>query len=112
MTREEYLIRLTNELYYDEERLRVVAELLDARPDMSPNDFDVAWATSRLAWRVWRTLMEEFELPPDSMARHLTMSQLTACYRLFQGMLAMFDTALRDTVEPRMVAHTTDLPAG
>jgi hypothetical protein len=38
----------------------VVIELLNANPDMSENDFDVAWATSKLAWRIWRTLMEDF----------------------------------------------------
>jgi hypothetical protein len=56
------------------------------------------WATSKLAWRIWRTLMEDFELSPDSMAMHLTLHQLTVCYRLFQSMLAMFDTALRGAV--------------
>src|SRR5258708_35643860 len=38
----------------------VVIELLNATPDMSENDFDVAWATSKVAWRIWRTLMEDF----------------------------------------------------
>jgi hypothetical protein len=47
MTRKEYLSKLPNELNYDEERLRVVVELLNANPDMSVNDFDVAWATSK-----------------------------------------------------------------
>ena len=47
MTRKEYLSKLPNELNYDEERLRVVVELLNANPDMSVNDFDVAWTTSK-----------------------------------------------------------------
>jgi hypothetical protein len=38
--------------------------------------------------------MEAFELPPDSMAKDLTLEQSTACYRLLQSMLAMFDTVL------------------
>jgi hypothetical protein len=61
------------------------------------------WATSKLAWRIWRTLMEDFELSPDSMAMHLTLHQLTVCYRLFQSMLAMFDTALRGAVRQLQV---------
>lgn len=47
MTRNEYL-GLTDELHYDEERLRVVVELLSAAPNMSENDFDQAWANSKL----------------------------------------------------------------
>jgi len=54
MTRKECLSRLTDELHYDEERLRVVAELLNASPEMSENDFDRAWVNSKLAWRIWR----------------------------------------------------------
>jgi hypothetical protein len=108
MTRKEYLSKLSNELHYDEERLRVVVELLNANPKMAENDFDMAWATSKLAWRIWRTLMEEFELPPTSMARHLTLHQLTVCYRLFQSMLAMFDTALCEAVAPHMRPQTSD----
>jgi hypothetical protein len=108
MTRSEYLSKLTNELHYDEERLRVVVELLNANPDMSENDFAVAWATSKLAWRIWRTLMEDFELSSDSMAKHLTLHQLTVCYRLFQSMLAMFDTALGEAVAPHMLPQTTE----
>jgi hypothetical protein len=38
MTRKEYLSKLANELHYDEERLLVVVELLNANPDMSEND--------------------------------------------------------------------------
>jgi hypothetical protein len=32
MTRKEYLNKLTNELHYDEERLRVVVEIINANP--------------------------------------------------------------------------------
>jgi len=62
MTREEYLSKLANELHYDEERIRVVIELLSAAPKISDDDFDEAWATSKLAWRLWRTLMQDFDL--------------------------------------------------
>jgi hypothetical protein len=51
MTRKEYLSKLANELHYDEERLLVVVELLNANPDMSENDFDAAWAGSRARHR-------------------------------------------------------------
>jgi hypothetical protein len=94
MTRIEYLSRLSSELHYGEERLRVVEELLNASPEMTDDDFDQAWANSKLAWRVWRTLMEAFAVSPDSMAKDLTLNQLTACHRLFQSMLAMIDIAL------------------
>jgi hypothetical protein len=94
MTQKEYLIRLSSELHYGEERLRVVEELLNATPEMTDSDFDQAWANSRLSWRVWCSLMEGLELPPDSMAMDLTLEQSTACYRLLQSMLAMFDTIL------------------
>jgi hypothetical protein len=100
MTRIEYLSRLSSELHYGEERLRVVEELLNASPEMTDNDFDQAWAISKLAWRVWCTLMEAFEVSPDSMAKDLTLHQLTACYRLFQSMLAMINVALT-TGEPQ-----------
>jgi hypothetical protein len=100
MTRIEYLSRLSSELHYGEERLRVVEELLTASPEMTDYDFDQAWAYSKLAWRVWRTLMEAFEVSPDSMTKDLTLHQLTVCYRLFQSMLAMIDTALT-IAEPR-----------
>jgi hypothetical protein len=33
MTRKEYLSKLTNELHYDDKRMRVVLELLSAAPD-------------------------------------------------------------------------------
>jgi hypothetical protein len=108
MTRKEYLSKLTNELHYDDKRMRVVLELLSAAPDMSENDFDEAWANSKLAWRLWRTLMEDFELSPDSKAEHLTLHQLTVCYRLFQSMLTMFDTALRVAVALHPLPQTTD----
>ena len=108
MTRKEYLSKLTNELHYDEERMRVVVELLSAAPDMSENDFDEAWTNSKLAWRLWRTLMEDFELSPDSMAKDLTLPQLTVSYRLFQNMLGMLDTALRVAVARHPIAQTTD----
>jgi hypothetical protein len=98
MTRKEYLSKLTNELHYDEEHLRVVVELLNANADMSKTGFDVAWAISKLAWRMRRTPMEDFELSPDSIAKRLTLHQLTVCYRPYQSMLAMFDTALREGV--------------
>jgi len=52
--------------------------------------------------------MEDLELPPDSMAKHLTVHQLAVCYRLFQSMLAMFDTALREAAAPHMLPQTTD----
>ena len=107
MTRKEYLSKLTNELHYDEERTRVVVELLSAAPDMSENDFDEAWTISKLAWRLWRTLMEDFELSPDSMAKDLTFHQLTVCYRLFQSMLTMFDAAQRVAVARDMLPSTT-----
>jgi hypothetical protein len=94
MTRIEYLSRLSSELHYGEERLRVVEELLNASPEMTDNDFDQAWAASKLAWQVWQTLMQAFEVSPDSMTKDLTLHQLTACYRLFQNMLAMIDIAL------------------
>ena len=108
MTRKEYLSKLTNELHYDEERLRVVVEIINANPDMSENDFDVAWTTSKIGWRIWQLLMEGFDLPPDSMAKHLTLHQLAICYRLFQSMLAMFDTALREAAVSHMLPQTTD----
>jgi hypothetical protein len=108
MTRKQYLSKLTDELHYDEERMRVVVELLSAAPDMSENDFDEAWTNSKLAWRLWRTLMEDFELSPDSMAKDLTLHQLTVCYRLFQNMLTMFDTVLRAAVARHPLPQTTD----
>jgi hypothetical protein len=108
MTRKEYLSKLANELHYDEERMRIVVELLSAAPDMSENDFDEAWTISKLAWRLWRTLMEDFEVSPDSMAKDLTFHQLTVCYRLFQSMLAMFDTALRVAAALHPLPQTTD----
>ena len=40
-------------------------------------------------------LLEAPELSPHAMTKHLTLEQLTACYRRFQSMLLMFDTALR-----------------
>ena len=97
MTRRDYLSKLNHELHYDDERLRIVEELLNANPEMSESDFDEAWANSKLAWQLWRTLMEGLEVSPDSMAKHLTIHQLIVCYRLFQSMLAMFDTALRSS---------------
>jgi hypothetical protein len=108
MTRKEYLSKLANELHYDEERMRVVVELLSAAPDMSENDFDEAWANSKVAWRLWRTLMEDLDLSPDSMAKELSLRQLTVCYRLFQSMLAMFDTALRVAAARHPLPQTTD----
>jgi hypothetical protein len=108
MTRNEYLSKLTNELHYDDERIRVVVELLSAAPDMSEDDFNQAWVSSKLAWRLWRTLMEELELPPNSTAEHLTMHQLAVCYRLFQSMLTMFDTALRIAVARNTLPSTTN----
>jgi hypothetical protein len=97
MTRRDYLSKLNHELHYDDERLRIVEELLNANPEMSESDFDEAWVNSKLAWQLWRTLMEGLELSPDSMGKHLTIHQLIVCYRLFQSMLAMFDTALRSS---------------
>jgi hypothetical protein len=108
MTRKEYLGKLINELHYDDERMRVVVELPSAAPDMSEDDYDEAWAHSKLAWRLWCTLMEDFELSSDSKAEHLTLHQLTVCYRLFQNMLTMFDTALRAAVGRPILPPTTN----
>jgi hypothetical protein len=52
--------------------------------------------------------MEDFELSPDSMAEDLTLHQLTVCYRLFQSMLTMFDTAPRVAVARDMLPSTTN----
>jgi hypothetical protein len=104
MTQKEYLSRLSSELHFGEERLRVVKELLNASPEMTDSDLDQAWANSRLAWRVWCSLMEAFELPPDSMAKDLTLEQSTACYRLLKSMLTMFDAVLTLT----MASNTYD----
>jgi hypothetical protein len=52
MTKKEYLGRLGNELHYGEERLRVIEELLNDSPEASDDDFDQAWADSKLAWQV------------------------------------------------------------
>ena len=84
----------------------VVVELLSAAPDMSEDDYDEAWAHSKLAWRIWCTLMENSELSSDSKAEYLTLHQLTVCYRLFQNILTMLDTALRTAVARPMLPST------
>ena len=108
MTRGEYLDKLANELHYDADRMRVVVEHLSAKPDMSENDFDDAWASSKLAWQLWCILMENFERSPDSKAEQLTLHQLSVCYRLLHGMLTMFGTALRLAVGPNRLPSTTE----
>jgi hypothetical protein len=108
MTRKEYLSRLINELHYDEECMRTVVELLSAAPDMSEDDYDEAWDNSKLAWRLWCKLMEDFDLSSDSKAEHLTFYQLTVGYQLFQNMSTMLDTALRAAVARPMLPSTTN----